>query len=178
MLSSLSSFPLQNKLSVLLHLKIKITDNSSPFFAHHWGSHLLLRKSKLMAPPIFPTPGAYTTPHLPLCASHTCYTHPFPTLVCMLSRSVLSNSLQPLGLLPARLLSPRDFPGKNAGVGCHFLFQGIFLIQELNLCLLHLLPWQADSVPEPLNLFFSPSLCLPGSFFPSLTPTSAHHLTS
>ena len=30
-----------------------------------------------------------------------------------------------------------DFPGKNAGVGCHFLLQGIFPTQGLNLCLLH-----------------------------------------
>ena len=30
-----------------------------------------------------------------------------------------------------------DSPGKNTGVGCHFLLQGIFLIQELNLGLLH-----------------------------------------
>ena len=35
-------------------------------------------------------------------------------------------------------------PGKNTGVGCHFILQGIFLIQGLNLCLLH---WQADSLP-------------------------------
>ena len=32
-----------------------------------------------------------------------------------------------------------DFPGKNTGVGCHVLLQGIFLTQEWNLCLLH---WQ------------------------------------
>ena len=29
------------------------------------------------------------------------------------------------------------FPGKNTGVGCHILFQGILQIQGLNLCLLH-----------------------------------------
>ena len=29
------------------------------------------------------------------------------------------------------------FPGMNTGVGCHFLFQGIFLIQESNPGLLH-----------------------------------------
>ena len=29
------------------------------------------------------------------------------------------------------------FPGKNTGVGCHFLLQGIFPTQELNLGLLH-----------------------------------------
>ena len=43
-----------------------------------------------------------------------------------------------------RLLCLWDFPGKNTGVGCHFLLQGIFLTQRLNLCLLH---WQADSLP-------------------------------
>ena len=30
-----------------------------------------------------------------------------------------------------------DAPGKNTAVGCHFLFQGIFLTQRLNLRLLH-----------------------------------------
>ena len=34
--------------------------------------------------------------------------------------------------VPTRLLCPRDFPGKNAGVGYHFLLQGIFLTQGLN----------------------------------------------
>ena len=38
---------------------------------------------------------------------------------------------------PARLLCPRDFPGKNTGVGCHSLLQGFFLIQGSNLGLLH-----------------------------------------
>ena len=33
--------------------------------------------------------------------------------------------------------SPWDFPGKNTGVGCHFLLQGIFLTQGSNLGLLH-----------------------------------------
>ena len=36
-----------------------------------------------------------------------------------------------------RLLCPWDFPGKNTGVGCHSLLQGIFLAQGSNLCLLH-----------------------------------------
>ena len=29
-------------------------------------------------------------------------------------------------------ICPWDFPGKNTGVGCHFLLQGIFPNQELN----------------------------------------------
>ena len=31
-----------------------------------------------------------------------------------------------------RLLCPWDFPGKNTGVGCHALLQGIFLTQGPN----------------------------------------------
>ena len=34
--------------------------------------------------------------------------------------------------MPARLLCPWDSPGKNTGVGCHFLLQGIFPTQGLN----------------------------------------------
>ena len=45
-----------------------------------------------------------------------------------------------------RLHCPWDSPGKNIGVGCHALFQGIFPIQGLNLCLLCLLHWQAGSL--------------------------------
>ena len=48
------------------------------------------------------------------------------------SRLVMSNSLQPRGLKPTRLLCPWDSPGKNTGVGCHFLLQGIFPTQGLN----------------------------------------------
>ena len=40
-----------------------------------------------------------------------------------------------------------DSLGKNTGVGCHFLLQGIFLTQGSNLSLLHLLHWQAGSLP-------------------------------
>ena len=39
--------------------------------------------------------------------------------------------------VPARLLHPWDFPGKNVAVGCHFLLQGIFPTQGSNLSLLH-----------------------------------------
>ena len=40
--------------------------------------------------------------------------------------------------------SVHDFPGKNTGVGCHFLLQGIFPTQGWNW---HLLHWQMDSLP-------------------------------
>ena len=51
----------------------------------------------------------------------------------MLSGSVISDSLWPRGLYPTRLLCPWNFPGKNIGVGYHFLLQGIFPTQEMNL---------------------------------------------
>ena len=41
--------------------------------------------------------------------------------VCVHAHSVKSNTLQPHGLWPARLLCPWDFPGKNIGVDCLFL---------------------------------------------------------
>ena len=60
--------------------------------------------------------------------------------------SVMSNSLQPYGLKSAGLLCPWDSPGKNTGVGCHTLLQGIVPPQGLNLSLM-LLHWQEGSLP-------------------------------
>ena len=51
--------------------------------------------------------------------------------VCV-THSVVSDSLRPRGLYLTRFLHPRDFPGKNTGVGCHFFLQGIFPTQGLN----------------------------------------------
>ena len=60
----------------------------------------------------------------------------------MLSHFIMSKIFQTHGLWPARLLCPWEFPGKNAGVGCHFFFQGIVPTQGSNLCLLWFLHWQ------------------------------------
>ena len=46
-----------------------------------------------------------------------------------ISHSIVSNSLWPHGLQPAKILCPWDFPGKNTGVGSHSLLQGIFSTQ-------------------------------------------------
>ena len=71
---------------------------------------------------------------------------PFSIFVCVCVQvSAVSDSLQPHGLQPARLLCPWNFSGKNTGVSCHFPL--IFPTQGSNLRLLHLLYWQADSVP-------------------------------
>ena len=71
--------------------------------------------------------------------------------------SVMSDSLRPHRLQPARLLCPWDSPGKDTGLGCHFLLQKIFLTQGLNLCLLYLLHWQAYSLPLPGKPRLQPS---------------------
>ena len=70
---------------------------------------------------------------------------------------VMSDYLWPHGLQPVRLLCPWDSPGKNTGVGCHALLQGIFPTQGSIPHLLHLLHWQAGSLPlaPPGKLFLS-----------------------
>ena len=66
-------------------------------------------------------------------------------LICICSKLLqLCLTFKRYGLQPARLLCTWDSPGKNTGVDCHALFQGIFLIQGLNPCLLFLLRWQLD----------------------------------
>ena len=59
----------------------------------------------------------------------------------------MSDSLRPGGLWPTRLLCRWDSPGKNTGVGYNFLLHGIFLTHGSNPRLLHLLHWQACSLP-------------------------------
>ena len=68
--------------------------------------------------------------------------------VCVyVSHSVLSDSMQPHGLWPTRLLCPWDSPGKNTGVGFHSLLQGIFPNPGIKP---RSLTFQADSLPpEP-----------------------------
>ena len=59
--------------------------------------------------------------------------NPLNYLVCpVLNSSVISDSLWPHRLQFGRLLCPWNFPGKNTGMGCHFLLQEIFLSLGLN----------------------------------------------
>ena len=48
------------------------------------------------------------------------------------SRSAMSNPLQPHALQPDRLLHSLNSPWENAGVGSHSLLQGIFPTQGSN----------------------------------------------
>ena len=73
--------------------------------------------------------------HDEMCAKKACMLSHFSHVRLILNQST-------------RLLCPWDSPGKNTGVGCHFLLQGIFPTQGLNLHLLCLLHWQANSLPS------------------------------
>ena len=63
---------------------------------------------------------------------------------CVLSHFSYLQLLRPHGVHPARLLCPWDFPGKDTGVGCHVLLQGISQTQGSDP---RLLRWQAGSLP-------------------------------
>jgi len=110
------------KLKVLHYLKMFIKQIYK--YKDHWiGSHVILVKYFLSLGVIF------------LMCKCECWVI-----------SVMSDSLRPYGLWPARLLCPLDSPGKNTGMGCHALLQKIFPTHRLNPCLLHLLHWQAGSL--------------------------------
>ena len=59
----------------------------------------------------------------------------------------MSESLRTYGPWPTTFLCPWDSPGKNTGVGCYILLQGLFPSQGRNLLLLCLLHLQASSLP-------------------------------
>ena len=50
---------------------------------------------------------------------------------CLVAISCLT-LLWPHGLQPTRLLYPQDFPGKNTGMGCHFLLALIICLSSLS----------------------------------------------
>ena len=53
-----------------------------------------------------------------------CLYYPFCCCCCCCCvASVVSNSVRPHRRQPTRLLCPWDSPGKNTGMGCHFLLQ-------------------------------------------------------
>jgi len=71
------------------------------------------------------------------------------------SLQLCSTLLPPLWNVAQQAPLSMRSPGKNTGVGCHSLLQGIFPTQESNLHLLSLLCWQVGSLPlaPPGKLF-------------------------
>ena len=86
--------------------------------------------------------------------THTTYTCTQWNTVLRSVASVVSDSLWPKDCRPQGSSVHGDSPGKNTGVGCHALPQGIFPTQGSNpglWCLLH-----CRQVLYPLNLLESP----------------------
>ena len=86
-----------------------VHSNSCPF--SRW-CHPTICHPLLLPPLIFPSIGVFSN----------------ITLVCMLSHFRCVRLFSTLWTVAARLLCPWDYPGKNTGVGCHALLQGIFQI--------------------------------------------------
>ena len=57
--------------------------------------------------------------------------------LCCCCCSVVSDSVQPHRWKPTRLLCPWDSPGKNPGVGCHFLLQCMKVKSESEVASIH-----------------------------------------
>ena len=80
-----------------------------------------------------------------------------------LRRAPSCQTLFSLCAVAARLLCPWDFSGKNTGVGCYFLLQGVFPTQGSHLhllCLLHcrqvlymLSPWGSPYWSSAIPIF-------------------------
>ena len=64
----------------------------------------------------------------------------------------MSNSVQPHRRQPTRLPRPWDSPGKNTGVGCHFLHQ-CMKVNSLSRVRLLATPWTADYQAPPSMRF-------------------------
>ena len=67
-------------------------------------------------------------------------------LACSVTQSCLT-LCNPIDCSPPGSSVHGIFPGKDTGVGCHFLLQGIFPTRGWNRSLLCLLRWQAGSLP-------------------------------
>ena len=67
----------------------------------------------------------------------------------------MSDSVRPHRRQPTRLLRPWDSPGKNTGVGCHFLLQCMKVkVKLLSPVRLLVTPWTA-AYQAPLSMRFS-----------------------
>ena len=76
---------------------------------------------------------------------------------------------------PSRLLCPWDFSGKNTGVVCHFLLQGIFPTQGSNWSLLH---WQVDFLPlSHLRMSLTCQTLQKYFFWSKEQPCKSHYLS-
>ena len=97
---------------------------------------------------------------------HNC----FKSCYCCQVASVVSDSAQPYRWQPTRLPRPWDSPGKNTGVGCHFLLQCMKVESESEVaqsCPTSATPWTA-AFQVPPSMGFSRQEYWRGACFPKV----------
>ena len=95
--------------------------------------------------------------------THT-HTHTY-TYAAAAAASVVSNSVRPHRWQTTRLPYPWDSPGKNTGVGCHFLLQ-CMKVKSLSCIRLLVTPWTAAHQAPP-SMGFSRQEYWSGVLLPS-----------
>ena len=96
-----------------------------------------------------------------------------PCCCCCWVASVVSDSMRPHRWQPTRLPCPWDSPGKNTGVGCHFLLQCMKVkvkVKLLSRVRLYATPWTA-AYKVPPSMGFSRQEYWSGVPLPSPLPT-------
>ena len=81
----------------------------------------------------------------------------------------MSDSVRPLRRQPTRLLRPWDSPGKNTGVGCHFLLQCMKVKSQSEVAQL------CPTLSDPMDCSL-PGLLRPGDFPGKSTGVGCHCL--
>ena len=95
---------------------------------------------------------------------------------CCSVASVVSDSVRHHRRQPTRLPRPWDSPGKNTGVGCHFLLQCVKVkVKSLSRVRLLVTPWTAAQ-QAPLSVGFSRQEYWSGVPLPSPSPILLIHL--
>ena len=89
-------------------------------------------------------------------------------VLCLVAQSC-PTCCNPMNCSPPSSSAHGDSPGKNTGLGCHFLLQGISLTQEWNLGILHCGQILSHLSHQALSVTFSNSrssdfYCLPSLF--------------
>ena len=102
------------------------------------------------------------------------YCHPaYLTQVqsCCLVIKSCPTLLRPHGLYPTWVFCPWDFPGKNTGVSCHFLLQGVFQLRDQT-CISFTGRWILyHCVPRSPNSYFNCNLKFMSLPFTQGTPS-------
>ena len=133
-------------------------------------SGCLLSKAQLLLPSqISPLKSFFLLPDIYLCIRlHVCIY--VCCCCCCLVASVVSDFVRPHRWQPTSLLCPWDSPGKNTGVGCHFLLQCMKVKSESEVaqsCPTLATPWTAAYLAPP-SMGFSRQEYWSGVPLPSL----------